>query len=309
MDIIFQSGDFYGETASLWDFFSGVIAEILGALIGAGAAIGIFYCQIKREKQKEYANKEENRKNKVLYLGLLVKSSISIIRKEIEYLSIFIEDSNKDLTKIPLMNYVMDGDINRLLQVFNNEEYFHAFIGYPKNEEEKMQKIREYKNITSAIDWSNQTILAIKDMLQNNVNAHLNRYLLHKKLIDEILKQQKSIIDKPNSNIQLGQKMKEIIEKHLSGLADAKNYSDIKYFHDALITNSIEAMKKYGRDGDEHLDFWRNLLEVKELYENIIAQNLRHIQTAFSPWKAQFELALQNLEQNSVNLIKPFNEK
>ncbi|MFT7299312.1 MAG: high-affinity Fe2+/Pb2+ permease [Sphingobacteriales bacterium] len=52
MDIIFQSGEFYGQDGSYWTNSIAIIGAILGALVSGLIAIWIFKRGFKRIRQK-----------------------------------------------------------------------------------------------------------------------------------------------------------------------------------------------------------------------------------------------------------------
>ncbi len=301
MNIIFQFGDFYGEGA---DFLSNLLPEVLGSLIGAGAAILLYYWQTNKEKQKEFTDKKDKIQNKILYLGTLVKSSTSTIEQQNDYLKKFIDEFKKDLANIPLLKYSIDGDINRLLKVFNEAEYYHAFIEYYSEDKDKISIVQKYRKITSTIDWSYYTMLDIKVVLMNIVSFHRERCLKYKRNFDKILIELREIIEETrHSNINLNNILSNILNNYLDSLSNEKEAS-ISYYH-TLISKIMDCFNKENSGGNNAI-FVSNIIEILSLYDEIINQNNRHIVGTFEPLIEQFEQVITDLKQNSEQLIKPF---
>lgn len=104
-DIVFQSGEFYGESSNTLEFIFQVISESIGAFIGAGAAIWLFYKQNKQDKTNEAASK------------------IGKAQDDINYISFLIEDvvTDQETQNVKLDTYLSESRANRVHFTFSLE--------------------------------------------------------------------------------------------------------------------------------------------------------------------------------------------
>jgi len=204
MDIIFQSGEFYGSEQGI---FSTLLITIVGALIGAGTALLIFYKTTKHEKDKIKLKEREWNNSLFSYL----KSTLTIYIKDIdegvvryEQSIISLEDENTNIYDIGnTSNFKFDQ-----LDVINPKELQTLLLknidGKPEHVMELYRQIRdcqyslktlsEYVNNKVegfesfikefSIRWTNRTIGLLLKL--NKDNSRLKQDVMHSGDLPEI---------------------------------------------------------------------------------------------------------------------------
>lgn len=147
------------------DFFKNVFAEVAGGFVGALAAIWIFLSQQNKEKLKDEDKKEKEDKERVMYMKELSKSTINITKPWADGLVKVSKEIKTNREEIPLLPMVPTQDIERLLKLFDNESYFHAFLSYYGSTDENLKK---FKSISHAADF---IITQIRQAYETHHNA------------------------------------------------------------------------------------------------------------------------------------------
>jgi hypothetical protein len=124
MHIIFQFGEFTGDESS---FLSDLFVAIVGAFIGTGGAILVYYWQSKDQNEKEAKNRYNIQSDQLKYLYYLLDSVTLATDKMIEVLDEFYKNVNFKPTEIPPLKLVPFYDFNRIVNVINQGEYYHAY--------------------------------------------------------------------------------------------------------------------------------------------------------------------------------------
>lgn len=137
------------------EFLKDLVVEMAGAFLGGLVAIYIFLRQQKGEKIKEENKKKNEDKERVMYMKELSKSTVNVTRPWAEGL-INVSDSIKaNNEEIPLLKMFPTQDIGRLLKLFDNESYFHAFLSYFGSND---KNLKIFKSISHAADFINDQI-------------------------------------------------------------------------------------------------------------------------------------------------------
>ncbi len=101
MDIIFQSGEFYGQDSSFWTNVVAIVGAVLGAVISGLIAIWIFKRGLNEEAKKEFqsrAKKDDELENYIFHVISFMNSTIDQQVKEIGRASQALKNySNKNL--------------------------------------------------------------------------------------------------------------------------------------------------------------------------------------------------------------------
>jgi len=70
MDIVFKFGEhYYEENGSVW---LNLFVTMLGAFLGFGFALLLYYYQLAKEKSKEFLDLRNERKDRLKYFSLLL---------------------------------------------------------------------------------------------------------------------------------------------------------------------------------------------------------------------------------------------
>lgn len=143
MDIVFQFGEFTGEDSSFW---SDLLIQLSGAIIGAVVAVWLFFRQIKSQKDKEEADKIQLHKDRLQYLDFLLKDATLLIDRLVNSLELFSTSVKKDPSILPRLGMVSIDVFYRIGVKIDQEHYFHAYKALSKNEDDvsKMFSITDF---------------------------------------------------------------------------------------------------------------------------------------------------------------------
>lgn len=158
MDIIFKYGEHYYDSSdiSIWIQFG---LTVLGAFLGFGVALLIYYINVKREKReketrlqtekREKETKQQNESRNILkYNGLLIDNLLANTNRQIESLVRFKVDQEKDLLNIIVPKQVVTNDFQRLILI--NRDIFDSF-NHLNNQDNDW--IEELKKIHTNVDF------------------------------------------------------------------------------------------------------------------------------------------------------------
>ncbi len=189
IDIIFQSGDFYGEPSNIMDFIFQLISECVGAFIGAGFAVLLFYKQNRRDKVKEETNIKNKAEDDMNYISFLVEDVVSDQEKQNQKLVAFFTTSSlkttsqiKQLESIPMQNII------RLQRFLDEPDTYNSFmlVFGRKNKD----NINKFKNITNSIDYlikgNEQLYMLIEQGMPNDYARRMKYNELSDRVIGEI---------------------------------------------------------------------------------------------------------------------------
>ena len=131
MNIIFQFGEFTNEDSSFW---ADLAIAVVGAFIGTGGAIWLYYRQTRDQKKKEDDNKVEVQKDKLRYLRNLLKDVILSIEKFSAQLLEFHDNVISYPTHLPQLKTLPTYNFDRIVNKLNQEDYYHAYVTLIQNE-------------------------------------------------------------------------------------------------------------------------------------------------------------------------------
>lgn len=168
MDIIFKFGEHYYDSGdnSIWIQFA---LTVLGAFLGFGSALLIYYKSVKREKLEHETNLLIESKNKLMYHKLLIENLIKNTNFQIEALDKYIIEQEKDLLSVIPPRQIATNDFKRL--IFINKDIFESFNHfYIKN----IDWIEDLKKLHTTIDYIDGIFSEIFRMTTN----HLKEYYI-----------------------------------------------------------------------------------------------------------------------------------
>ncbi len=285
---------------NFYDFISGALPEMLGALIGAYAAIWIFFSQTKKEKKKERDREEKELNEKNSYLGSLLQSSINLAKKQNSGIKEFYEEIDSNPLDIPLVAIHPKQDLERLSKVIDNEDYYHAFLNKHGS---NLENIKLYRRIAGAVDYLNSQINQMFEVQDKGQKFDHERKIKYKELFDrardysaELGKQYQQ------SNPPLHKFIGDVLLKYYNGL---NNSFDLKYHQDNLVTPLKEGYVKHFINIPEVRQITNDLKNATLIYSEIITQNENH-SNSFKEFHTQIEKVVNFLEDKGGDLTKDF---
>lgn len=166
MDIILKFGNHYYETSdsSIWLQFA---LTVLGAFLGFGFALLIYYKSIRREKTEEESKQQQESHNKLKYHKLLIENLIMTTKNQIELIEKYNVEQEKDLLNIIQTKQVVTNDFKRL--VYINKEIFESFNNLYKN---NTDWIEDLKKLHITIDYIDGILSEIYRMNNNHLKDY-----------------------------------------------------------------------------------------------------------------------------------------
>ncbi|MFM9952189.1 MAG: hypothetical protein ACKV1O_29935 [Saprospiraceae bacterium] len=283
------------------EFWSNLFVEVMGAFVGAGAAILIFYNQIKHDRKKEAGKKIEEQKENNFYLNSLIQSTLNRVTKQREAIKKFYEEIESNPIEIPIISLIPMQDLKRLAKVVDNEIYYYSFL----EEFGKTKEIADkYRKITVSVDYLNAAVVQMEDILWKDRQFDRDRKLKYKELFEngmdatvEIAKQFEQTNPRFSDVI-----FKYIVLYHESCAAaepqqlslDSIQNIYIKPFKSKLVLDRFT-------DLPEARQIITNLKQVEFAFSDIVMNNKKNAEP-FKEFYKNFGSAIEKLEENSKEI-------
>jgi len=250
MDIIFQSGQFYGENSS---FFS-VLSSFLGALITGGIAIYIFnrgnkYNELKEEKRKLQHLKE--------YQSLIISSCNLIylaINEQINKISSHnnsLKDFNNKNIRMIISPALTTDDFNYL----DNKTLFDLFVTYKAGDQS--EKVKEYLQFKSAIRHLERNIINLTEhnqKIEKNLNSYRIQWNENMEILHNLHNQYiKEAVQSSNDEDVFLKKFSKIIISYPKFIQQTKQNDNIEIAHSYLVESLYKFIKGYDHLSDNRL--------------------------------------------------------
>ena len=158
-----------------------LILTFLGAFLGFGFSLWLYYKQNKREKKKEENKKKRHYIDLLKYYRELLLSIVGAYEKQLILIDEFIPKQEKNLTILVPLNQVATEDFTRLKNI-DNRGTFEAWIDTFKTGD----TIKQYKNTNSALDFLEGTRLEIDRIYRTNTKHCYEQLMQAKQIIDHI---------------------------------------------------------------------------------------------------------------------------
>lgn len=149
-----------GDSNSFW---SDLVVAILGALIGTGTALWVFYLSNAKQLKNENLKKTENQNNKLYYFSSLVHGAMLVLDGQKNNVKKFIYETKLRPFDLPEMGYIPMNDVDRIISKLNLEDYF---LSYTSKYGVKLKTVKEYKNIISSFDFLSSNFTALISQLE-----------------------------------------------------------------------------------------------------------------------------------------------
>jgi hypothetical protein len=308
------------QTFNWLSFISGAIIEILGAFIGVGAAIWLFFRETKREKANERALEQKELNEKNHYLGSLLYSSINLAKKQNKGIKDFYEKLDLNFLYIPLIPIHPKQNLDRLSIIIDNEAYYHAFLNKYGSE---ITNVKKYRGIASSVDFLNSQIEQMFDMQEKALNFDHGRKMKYKELFDKTRdqiaelgikkeeSQTKSIIrvlkktisfSKEKTSVNLSSQINTILTDYYKNLNAP---FVLEYHQEKLVEASKNILISHINESDQIIVIMNNLKNLTLNYSEIKAQNKLH-SNEFKIFYKLINKAVLHLETTGSELISEF---
>jgi hypothetical protein len=280
MDIIFKYGEHFYDSGdnSIWIQFG---LTVLGAFLGFGFALLIYYKNIKREKIEQEEKQQIESQNILKYNRLLVDNLLKNTNRQIESLANFKVDQEKDLLNIIVPKQIVTNDFQRLILI--NKDIFDSF-NYLNDQDSDW--IEELKQLHTNIDF-------IEGVLKEIYRITTNHLEICYKNSSDIKQKIELIPDKLSSYAFFLQKQ----------LGEDRWKNDLYLFVDFAIKKYRELIEKKADSNLFNSDYLEPLIETimtdhkgDEFLEEIIflAKNSR--------------VKMDDIKVDIINLIETFDE-
>ncbi|MBL7807782.1 MAG: hypothetical protein JNN28_08210 [Saprospiraceae bacterium] len=279
-------------------FWPNAVVGIASSLIGVLGAFVVLYFTIFADNRKDRKKKEEEQEQNIQYFASLINTTLKKIKVQNEHFQNHFAAFDKDpitfhsVTLAPLL------DLERLINMLNQDKYYFAYLGKYGNNKES---IKQYINITTCIDFFSLIINQIKsETLPNAEKSDHERKVRYKHSLEKGMDFANEIAKQAESTLQL-------LSAHI--------YSHLKHFHenlaytdnlDAIQTQYVNPIKKVLVSEFTGIQAVRQLLEkLKELtfiYSEIIFQNKHHAAIIKSDYESIVE-TIKLFEENAKELL------
>ncbi len=158
-----------------------LLVSLIGALIGAGAALRIFFLSVKNEKAKELERRQLHLRNKIKYFSSLIDTIIESLEKQVEHYVEYAELINDQPYRAFPIKIVINNNFSRITEKMDQEDIFYAYIELIKKEEQEILKTM------NSIDFIHTSMQYLKDFLANNLQYLQEIKTNYAKISEEIL--------------------------------------------------------------------------------------------------------------------------
>ncbi|MBS1629380.1 MAG: hypothetical protein JST27_04915 [Bacteroidetes bacterium] len=156
--------------------------NLVSALIGALASFVVFYFTLRHERKRERNEQVELQKKKLNYLSALISGIIAYGNSQNKNIADMIQKISESPFDFPLMTFAPKADLERAANGINQEDYFHAYL---TNYGSKLESVKDFKNIFSAIDYLHLQYDQLLEMIKISASHDNERKLNFKKLLND----------------------------------------------------------------------------------------------------------------------------
>lgn len=187
-------------------FWLNLLVTVLGTTLGFLGAFYLTKLTDKKQQKKETQQKFDLYKDRLTYMTQLIETCIDIIKRQIEKFEKFATEIDKTPTEQHLLELLASNDLQRL-QTMDTEEAFHAYhLIIPESHD----KISDYKDIYSSIDFLYLRLKQAIDSADKHVNfIHRDQLYIKEKIENlsiEVIKWLKQIeVDRPNDFAEISE--------------------------------------------------------------------------------------------------------
>ncbi|MBS1619751.1 MAG: hypothetical protein JST76_14610 [Bacteroidetes bacterium] len=297
LDIAFQFGNFYGQPDSGWLFT--LFNTILGAFIGSGASIYVFYKTISYDKKKEEYKERKFQKDKVKYFQSLIRNINTGLNTQIAALKTFAETVRENPTDLPLLNAVPLFDLTRVVHKVNQEEYYHSFIAEFGN---SPTVIDDYRTIILLLDYFEANISMIKESLQRSIQFDYERKVQYKRMIEKAMDETAGALI--NQEVQNEHAFWNFLNDSIITFHEENDeHSDIKFYHEHFVIVIKQGLMPFATRIPLAHYLLVQMKNATQFYTNIQLQNL-NVASDFDEWNSTLSAKYRELQEATQKVIE-----
>lgn len=239
MDIIFQFGEYYSERDNPSFLYQSWI-EFVGAFLGFGFALLIFYIGIRCDRKKGEKQKRDSYKDLLSYYKELLKSCIHAFNERLVSLDDYILRQEANILELESLNLSVTNDFLRIKNI-DSKGVFEAWTTLFSDED----TIKQYKNNNARTDFLEKHFLEIERMHKENT-----------KHTYDLLSEVRNIIDHIPDTLAM-------MSRHLRNVLGEQRKTDLQYGTiEDFIRKYIDLVEEKASFEKINQDFLSPLLEV-----------------------------------------------
>ncbi len=146
MDIVFQFGEY--EITQTASNSVGIVA-----FISPLVALGLYFLKKNHDSKKEKKDKVEKSNDLLSYFRVLYDQILSESQKQADAYKEHSTNIKNKPSEFQILRFFVVGDLNRILEKLNHEQFFHSYIRNSKGTKE--ESINNIKSIFSFLDYLN----------------------------------------------------------------------------------------------------------------------------------------------------------
>jgi hypothetical protein len=296
LDIVFQSGDFYSQddNGTLFTLFN----TILGAFIGSGASIFVFYKTISYDRLKEEFKERKFQKDKVKYFQSLIRNIDSGLKNQISSFKEYAEKIRRNPTDLPLLNAVPLFDLTRIVHKVNQEDYYHSFLAEFGN---SPSVIEEYRKIILLLDFFEANLALIKGSLEKSFQFDYERKLQYKRMIEKAMDDTAAALINQNV-INEHDFWNFLNESIISFHMNKDNNSDTKFYHDNFVQVIKNGLIPFSLTIPLAHKLVVQMKNATQFYTNIVGQNIS-VAGDFDTWHHDLSEKYKELQEATKRIV------
>lgn len=302
-DIVFQNGDFYGETSTslgekLWSFFV--------SLSGIGIPLLLFYLGLKAESRKENKRKITRQSDNLKYFAILIENIKVLCVKQSENCKSISEKILHNPFDFPVIEKTVGSDIKRIVNLVNHEDIFHAYIANFGNTTES---ITDFRIIFSYLDYLDKLYDQHLEDYENYKKKFSNKYIISKNISDDLLDYVAILINK----IRIGDSefktnsfwnyINEKLDEYYRQIKELKIEKDIESAYNNFIRPIKEDLICSYSDNIYTEEIISRAQKATYIHTEIIDLSVE-MKTDFEAFNTEFKLINDKLIEKTSELIK-----
>jgi len=291
----------------LWGLAKDFLLPLALAFLATYTALRIFFMETRRDQAKEIQRKIEERRDKLLYLSMMVHSCIKVAEKQAGNIKAFIEKVQTDDISFHEMSFVTLNDLKRVSEVLNLELYMLAYVN--TYTEDRKRSIKEFKDMISCNDYLLGIFIGITEQLAKAQDYDYKRKLAYKEKFDTTFKELSDMMNEWKGPQPLANEIQEIyqdFEKNEPG--DRYN---LQYPFDYFFVPYAALFDKYLNNlfltDQQYHDLAHHLNQGIQTFNHIKSQN-KVLGDQLAGDYEQIQVTIADMKKNARNLLELLDE-
>jgi hypothetical protein len=287
-----------------YDISKDFILPILSITLAILGAVYIFIIESRRDRKIDNEKQKEGQINRLFYLTAIIKSSLSEIRNQINYIKIWMEDLYNAPIINPGIQFPVSKNLARLTKS-NLESFLLAYVDQDSRNNSR-QSVEEIQMIIEAADYLHVSFKRMKQA-DRVFGKHFTNL-------------RNDFVDQYNLTIPMIQNIRNDLSELKEG--DRKEFISIIEHFDKVMRNQVPDIviintlffrpikaltKKYGiKEGSENVfELWTIADRAEQQYYQMIDANLKHYEV-IAKGLGNMETSFETLIQNSNYLLSKY---